>query len=256
MLKKSLVAAGIVALVISAGVPASANPVFLESYTDIFDGRTLVKSKDDSRAGSVLQDAGEDVTSRWVVAPVFRIADLGGGAEVSAWGGSIAYATSKLQVGVDIVNFSLDAGGVNDRYNLAAAPTVKVGVLSRGNLTASVVGRLLHIDTIGSRWDGALAFDLGLGNSLFLTGNVGYSEVSPSGAADVDDFVAGVGATWRPAAWPKLSLSFNYVVDNDVDAEDLWGVSAQWALDSRSLVRLGAGKHQMWMGNLIYKLDR
>lgn len=265
MFKKSLIAAALALLAVGTGQSASAAPLFLETYPDIFGARTFLQAEGDSRPGDPIQDrASKDVENpktRFVVNPFLRTTDVRGG-DITFYGGSLGYANSAnakhpWQVYVDIFNTNVDLAG-GDRDHFSYAPTFKwvaFGADRRGPVV-SFVGRFADFNGLSERWDALVAIDQNLGQNLFLTGNVGWGRFDADRGGDDDDLVAGVGATWRPKQWRGISLSADYVIDNDVDGEDFWGVGLQWAPDAQSVIRVAGGKHRTVLVNWVWKFDK
>ena len=257
MIKKSLFAASLALLAVGAGRSASAGPVFLEPYGEIFGARTFISSPADSRPKDALQTQDtrkEEPTQRFLVSPFVRDDD-----NVFLIGGGLAYANAAnprhpwslnfnyANVDIDGTNFDFNVFDINGKIVAWQPDDPKLPVVS-------LVGRYQDFEDIGNRWDILVAADQGLGKDLYFTANLGWANADPDFASDDEsDFVAGVGLTWK--AMKKLSVSANYVIDNDVDGEDFWSISAFWTFDEMSAVRVGAGKHGTVFANYIAKFD-
>jgi hypothetical protein len=265
MVKKTLIAASLAALVIGVSGPASADPKFLEEYGEIFGGRTVLGSAADSgRANNALQGAESKVespTSRILASPFYRTTDIGP-LDVDMYGVGLLYAsggTTPWQVGGNFYNTNVDGLGIDDDF-FSWDIYGKVQVLNPANASTPVVsiyGRYMDIDDLGSRWDIGLAADQRITDEIYGTVNLGWGNVDPDGAGgDTDDFIAGLGVTYRPRSMPKLSLSFNFVFDNDVDGDDFWSIGAIYAVSRDWLVRVGGGEDSTFFVNIIGKWDR
>jgi hypothetical protein len=238
----------------AAAGPAQADPKFLEAYGNIFAARPSLTGAGDDRPKDALQGQAskvEDPARRLLVSPFLWNND-----DVTTYGIGFQYASvhqprHPWSVGFAYYNSEFDGGGNADTIDVNAK-----FVLWRpeeANLpVVSLVGRYQDYDDLGERADVLLAADQQLTRELFATANLGWADhIDGAGS----DFVAGFGATWRPARYRKLSLSADYVLDNDVDGEDSWSLSALWALDRTSSVRVGGGKHGTIFFNYFAKWD-
>jgi hypothetical protein len=196
----------------------------------------------------------ENPTQRFLVSPFFRTSS-NRGFDADLFGGGIGYASvnnprhpwslsaSYFNTDFDPGDFDFNTFDVVGKYVLWQPDNQKAPVVS-------LVGRYQAANhDIEDRFDVLLAADQRICPSLYLTANLGWADRFDS------DFVAGFGATWRSSRLPKLSLSANYVVDNDVDGEDFWSLSAIWAFDKTSSIRVGGGKHDTWFVNYNAKWD-
>lgn len=266
MFKKSLIVASLALLAIGAGQPASAAPLFLENYNDIFGARTFLQSEGDKRPSGLIDDRAskdaENPKTRFIANPALRTTNVRGG-DVTQYGGSVGYANSSnarhpWELYVDLGITNVDAGPGDQDY-FSYAPTFKwvaFGGDRPSGPIVSFVGRWADANGLGERWDALLAVDQNLGQNFFLTANVGWADLDPDAGNGDDDFVAGVGATWRPRQWKNFAIAGNYVIDNDVDGQDFWGVNLQYAPDAQSTLRIGVGKHQTWLFNWAWKFDK
>jgi hypothetical protein len=259
MIRKTLLAATIALATAGIAGPAAAqSPIFFEEYGDIFGARTFLGSSADARPKSALQDSEskvENPASRWLISPTYRRSDVGPG-DVSLFGIGVGYASAgnprhPWSVGVGYFNTDFDFGQFDFDVNTfdLGAKYVLWTPESNNLPVVSLIGRYQIVDEgVDDRIDILLAADQRLSDNLYLTGNLGYADQFDS------DFQAGFGLTWRASR--QLSLSANYVVDNDVNGEDFWSIAATWAASRDLAVRLGGGKHSTFFINGLWKIDR
>ncbi|MCC2669607.1 MAG: hypothetical protein K0Q72_2078 [Armatimonadetes bacterium] len=242
------------ALLTAAAGPAHADPKFLESYGSIFAARPSLTSPGDERPKDAVQGQDsktEDPARRLLVSPFLWNSD-----DVTTYGIGFQYASvhqprHPWSIGFAYYNSEFDGGGSTDTVDLNARFVLWQPAQSTLPVV-SLVGRYQDYDDLGERADVLLAADQQLTRELFATANLGWADhIDGAGS----DFVAGFGATWRPARYRKLSVSADYVLDNDVDGEDFWTISALWALDRTSSVRVGGGKHGTLLFNYLAKWD-
>lgn len=251
MLRKSIVAAALMLTSLGAVRPASADLKFLEPYGGIYSGRTLLGSPLDSRAKDALQSQPSTpagARQRFVISPLFAHSDDHGG-EVTSFGGTLAYANS--------VNpghpWQIQGSGLNNHVTVGGAGRADIRQFDftgkfvlfqprKENLpVVSFVGRYADFDALGDRYDLLLAADHAIDRRLFATANLGWSRSYCDPCESSSALIAGFGATYVVS--PKLSISADYTVSNDVDGTDLWTVAASYNLGRNSLVRLGGGKN-------------
>jgi opacity protein-like surface antigen len=273
MLKKCLLTAALALLAVGVGKPAAAAPVFLEPYGELFGARTHLASWEDARVVDAL--AGQDSRSadpeeRFAVSPFFRRMTLrvpGPDADVVLLGIGVAYANINMpdhpwSVNLNFLHGNIDTGGFDrssDGFDLNGK-FVLWQPENRWLPVASIVGRFQTLDGIGDRWDVLLAIDQQIHRRLFATANIGWSWVSfdAGGISDRDDYTAGLGVTW--AVTPRISISADYQFDSDTEhlygvGGDWWSLSASWAIDRTSSIRVGGGKGNTWFANYIAKFD-
>lgn len=246
--------AAAVALLSAGGAPAHADPKLTEPYGSLFSARPPLPLPGDARPQDALQaqsDPSNPPTRRLTVSP-FVVSD----SDATAYGVGFGYASAHCprhpwSVGFRYFNTEPDGGGDFDTVDLDAR--LVLWNPADANLpVVSIVGRYQDYDDRGERVDLLLAADQKLTQELFATVNLGWADhVDGVGS----DFVGGLGLTWRTPRLPRLSLSADYVLDNNVDGEDFWTVSARWALDQTSSVRLGGGKHGTVFANYTAKWD-
>jgi len=266
MIKKTLIAATLALLAAGTAQPAQADATFLEPYGNTFTARPLLALPGDTRPTDAFTGQAsrvEDPTQRLFVSPFFRIASfpgLGGrDIDVSQYGAGIGYANTTARfpflVTASFFNTNIDVDGLGDDNAFSFDVTGKIVLWNPSpNLpVASIVGRFQNYDDIGQRYDVLLALDQRVTRDVFLTANLGYASFDPEFFQSQEDFVARFGATWR--ASQRLSFSFDYTLDNDVDGEDFWTLSGTWAANESIAVRFGGGKHETFFGNLIWKTD-
>ena len=260
MVKKTLLAASLL-LAVGAGRPASADPKFLEPYGNIFAARTFLAAPGDDRPKDALQGQEskvQDPQRRLILSPFFRTGNaLGTDVDVDYFGVGVGYASvanprhpwslsgSYYNVEADFGPFDVEA----DVFDIVGKFVLWQGA-NPSTPAISAIGRYQAFsDDIDDRIDVLLAADQRITDSIFLTANVGWAD------QDENDFVAGIGGTWRAPGMPKLSLSLDYQIDNDLDQEDFWTLSALYAIDRTSTLRVGGGKHNTWFFNYFAKWD-
>jgi hypothetical protein len=241
--------AAVLALLAASGSqPASADLKLLEPYGGLYSGRTFLGSPDDKRPKDALQNQASRIdspTQRFVISPLFGHSD-DGGEELSFFGGTLGYASS-----ADPRHpWQIQGSGVNNHVSVSGQGSANILQLDFAGKfvlyqptdvhlpVVSFVGRYADLDGIGERYDVLLAADQAIGQRMFATLNAGWAHCT---CDDVSDLVAGIGLTY--VASPRLSFSADYTLRNDADRSDLWTVSASYALDRNSLVRIGGGKN-------------
>jgi len=246
--------AGIAALSACLTVPAQADPKFLEPYGGIFSARPFLATPGDERPKDALQaqaTAEESSSRRLLVSPFVWNND-----DATTYGLGFGYASvhnprHPWSLGFRYYNTDFDNAGSSDTVDA----DLKVALWAPADPrlpVVSLVGRYQDYDDLGERADALLAVDQRICRDLFATVNVGWADhINGSGS----DFVGGVGATWRAAHMPRLSVSADYTLDNEVDGEDFWSISALYAFDRTSAVRVGGGKHGSVFANFVAKWD-
>lgn len=242
------------AIALGAAAPAGADPKFLESYGGIFAARPFLAAPGDERPKDALQGQATRVEAparRLLLSPFVWNND-----DVTAYGVGFQYASVSnprhpWSVGFKYYNLDRDGGFDSDTVDVNAK--FVLWSPEEANLpVVSLVGRYQDYDDLGERADVLLAADQRVTREVFATVNLGWADhIDGPGS----DFVAGFGATWRPVRSPRWSLSADYVLDNDVDGEDFWTVSALLALDRTSSLRVGGGKHGTIFANYFAKWD-
>ena len=269
MVKRSLVCASLALLAASAAQPASADTKFFEPYGNIFGARTILGSPADARPKDALQtqeSRREEPTRRIAVSPFFNTEDLGNVGDTTYFGGTLAYASTAnpehpWQLYASIFNLNVDIdrpfGFDDDFFGFDIVGKYVLWTPAEPNLpVVSVVFRYMDVEDIGNRWDAALAADQRLSDEFYLTANLGWADADPDGAGGGEsDFIPGFGLSWHPRSYRPLSLHFDYVVDNDVDGEDDWSISAIHTFGDTFAARVGGGKHSRFFGNLVAKWD-
>jgi hypothetical protein len=274
MFKRSLLAASLAVLAFGAVRPASADPKFLDTYGGIYSARPLMGIPDDDRPKDAImaQKNKEGKDSSFYASPFYRFSrfHFGNGDgffDVMQYGGSFTYANVRsekhpIQLQANIFNTNLDVHfrGRHNETDISGGDFVgKLGLMvpkSAGAPAVSFVGRYQKIENAGSRVDALLAVDQRVAQGLFLTGNVGYGLNDPdSNPHDTDAIVSGVGFTWSPSRWPKLSLSGDYTLDNALDGEDFWSASLAYSFTNRAAIRVGGGKNSTIFANYVGRFN-
>lgn len=243
------------ALIAIAQTGAEAAPVFLERYGHLFAARPALVSPQDTRPRDALQSQSsrvESPSSRLVLSPFVRDDD-----RTSFFGGAGAFASVANPAHPWSVEFTYSRLGLDggESYDtLSAAGRVVLWQPADPRLpVVSLVGSYFDPDDLGRRWDLLLAADQKVSDTLFFTANLGYGRSNFGLGRWESDFVPGFGLTYSPC--PRFSLAADYLVDNDVDTGDAWSLSAIYAFDSTSSVRVGGGKHGLVFANYLAKWD-
>jgi len=262
MVRKLVLAGALVALAFGVGRPAAADPKFLEEYGDIFGARPLLDTGDTTPLNALQGQAEKGKDLSFFVSPFFRRMDVPGG-DVWLAGGGVGVnggttGAHPWQVYADFFNTrgEPDFGDSFDRFGWDVVGKFGVWDLSKKARkgfapVVSVFGRYQDIQSFGHRWDVGLAVDQKVANTVYLTGNLGWAEGHPRHFGSQSDIVPGVGLTWAPMR--RVSLSADYVVDNDVDGGDSWSVNAAYKFGRDLSARIGGGEHDTLFGNLIWR---
>jgi len=267
-----MLAGALALLALGAGRPAAADPKFLEEYPDIFGARTLQYSPGNTTPGNALQGPSEEGRDRLiVVSPFFRSFSPEHG-DIFLAGGGIAYAhgarsQNPWEVYLDFFNAHVDPDFASSSdsfgYDVNGKFVVWGGYHREYDYTGPVVsifGRWQEIQDFGHRWDLGIALDQQVSKQIYATANLSYSESDPNGngngkknGSDGKERgpVAGFGLTWLVTH--QWSLSGDYVIDNDVDGQDSFGVSLAYMVNRDFSVRLGGGTHGSVFGNILWR---
>jgi hypothetical protein len=272
MVRKSLIVASLALLAMGGGRAAQADPVFLEPYGELFSARTFSPSAGDPRPKDAFQGQGageEGKASSFVISPTFWMTDipLGGGlsTDVMIWGVTLGYAASMgdhpWSITGTILDFDVDPPGPGDANNIGFDVAGKFTVWQpAANLpVVSLVGRYMGVINQFHRWDVGVAADQKITNNVYGTVNLLYSRFNFNGGGSFDDFKPGLGLTWSVS--PKLSLSGNYIFNNDADSLqsisatgiDTWSIAATYLFNDQASVRFGGGKHETFFANLNWR---
>lgn len=260
MLKKVLMVGVLALLAAGTSRPAAAqnSPVFFEPYGELYSARTVLPSVNDGRPKDARQAQGSRVEN-----PSQRLSFQGGVYDTSGLflgGAGINYANNQWKnhpwsVSVFGNFFSLD-GTDDDGAFLDFTGKLTLWQPRNNWLpVASVVVNYQDPDDYGDFFRVILALDQKITREAYFTANVGWSNVQTVGGFDDDGIFSGVGLTWRPSRWPKLSLSANYNFDGDIQGEDTYSVSGTWAFSRDASFQLGGGKHDKVFGNLRWNWD-
>ena len=255
MVRKTCLAAGLALLALAASRPAEAHPRFIEPYGRLWQARTFLCTPVDKRPKDALHAQAsriDDPRQRFIVSPFARDDD-----ESSQYGIGVAYANAQNEWHPWSIQGSYfhgefdgpgdyDGGEVNGKFVLWQPANPKLPVVS-------VVGSWIHFSSLGDRYDALLAIDQCIFDRMYFTANLGWAWLDNDFGGSQDDFAAGVGLTY--VIRQNLSISADYLFDNDVEGEDTWSVAALWAIDRSWAVRAGGGKHNLVFGNLIWKTD-
>lgn len=246
----------VVICAVTFSAPASAAPAFLERYGNLFAARPALTAPGDSRPQDALQaqeNRVETPASRLVLSPFVRDDDrtgfFGGGAAYAnvsnprhPW--SVDFIYSRL--GIDGSGEDFDTLSASGRFVLWQPADPRLPVVS-------VVGSYFDPDDLGRRWDVLLAADQRVSDQLFATVNLGYGRSNFRLGEWESDFIPAFGLTYSPC--PRFSLAADYGVDNNLDTRDTWSLSAIWAFDRTSSLRIGGGKDGLVFANYFAKWD-
>jgi hypothetical protein len=259
-------------LVMGGGRAAQADPVFLEPYGELFSARTFSPSAGDTRPKDALQGQGageEGKASSFIVSPGFWMTDipLGGGVSTDlmlygvTFGYASAYGNNPWSLTGTIFNFNVDppVGGDSNNVGFDVAGKFTIWQPADNLPVVSLVGRYMTAINQFNRWDVGLAADQKITNNVYGTVNLLYSRFNFNGGGSFDDFKPGLGLTW--AITPKLSLSGNYIFNNDADSLqsvsltgiDTWSLSATYLFNEQTSLRFGGGKHETFFANLNWR---
>lgn len=257
MFRKTCLAAGLALLgLVAAGRPAEAHPRFIEPYGRLFQARTFLCTPVDKRPKDALHAQAsklDDPRQRLIVSPFARSDDFS-----TQYGIGVAYANAKnewhpwsiqgsfFHGEFDDFDEDYNGGEINGKYVLWQPANPKLPVVS-------VVGAWINFGSLGDRYDALLAIDQCIFDRMYFTANLGYAWFDRDFGGNDNAFVAGVGLTY--IIRQNLSISADYLFDNDVEGEDTWSIAALWAIDRSWALRAGGGKHDMVFGNLIWKTD-
>ena len=259
MLKKALFAGALVALCAVAPRPAAAqnSPVFFEPYGEIFSARPILPSAADTRP----KDARTGQPSKREN-PNQRIAIQGGVYDTDDTflaGGGVAYgnaSNARHPWSISVFGNNLTFDGFDDDFMFLDV-TGKLVLWQPTSVNAPVVALVVNYqdtEDIGDTLRFVVAADQRLTDELYGTVNLGYSMVDTFGFDD-EGLFAGVGLTYAPRRWNRLSLSANYNFDTDVSGDDTFSVSAIWAFGRTASVQVGGGDDSKVFANFRANLD-
>lgn len=242
-------------LVTTTPVRAVAEPVFLDTYGGLHSARSFLRSPGDERPLDAWQSWGEPDSTpahRFLAGLFYRDDDRftmpGGGFAVAGRVGRVGWSGDFFYGRLDPAGApgTFDTLGVSGRLLLWEPPSADEPVVS-------LVGSFFDPEDLGRRWDLLLAADQRLNQSAFATLNVGVTQGNFGLSGTQTDLSVGLGATW--VLRPGLSLSGDYVFENDVRGDDGWSVSATWAFSSGGSLRLGGGEER-WFAAYVRRWDR
>lgn len=259
MLKNTLIAVSLGILALGMGRPAAAQTTFLNEYGLLSGGRVAQGVRDSNVPKNALQaqKIEEDPKNTLVFSGNFSRQDVGPG-DVMTWGGGLGLigtqnpdhpwqlTASAFSTNFDIGNFDDDFFGwsVGGKYTISLPKTNDLPALS-------VVGNYTDVSDLGESLFFGLAADQKITPSLYLTGNLGW--IHAENGVEENALFGGIGATFTSARFPRLSISGDFVFENDVTGEDLWTVGALYAVNDNVAVRVGGGKHSLVFANLYVK---
>jgi hypothetical protein len=259
MLKKVLMVGALALLATGTARPAAAQntPVFFEPYGELFSARTPLMSANDGRPKDVRQGQGSRVEN-----PSQRLSVQGGvydTSDIFLGGGGLSYSNNQWKNHPWSVSFfgnffSVDGVDDNGAFLDFTGKLVLWQPSDKNWPVASVVVNYQDPDDVGDFFRVVLAIDQRITNEAFFTANVGWANVQAPGF-DEDGLFSGVGLTWRPSRWPRLSLSANYNFDGNVAFEDTYSVSGTWLINRDTSIQVGGGKHDKIFGNLRWNWD-
>lgn len=238
----------------SEGSRASVAPVFLGPYGRLAGARGILCSPLDERPMDALlcqRSEQEEPGQRLLAAPVFQHDNN------SDWYGlGLGYANLRNPRNPWNVNFGFahaDFDDSEDTQVLDVSGKIVLWLPQNVNLpVVSLVGKYAHFTEFGDRFDVLLAADQRITDQLYGTVNLGWATANFN-SESADDFIAGVGATYLVR--PNVSVSADYLINNDVDGESLWTVTGVYAFDARSAARLGFGDNGTIFANYLRKWD-
>lgn len=275
MLKKALYAAALATVLGIGALPASAGPrtnfssgflgptegnrasvapVFLGPYGRLAGARGILCSPLDERPMDALlcqRSKEEEPGQRFLVAPTFQHDD-----DADWYGVGLGYANLNNPRHPWNINFGFSHADFDDFEDTEVVDLSGKMVLwmpQDVNLpVVSVVGKYARFFEYGDRFDLLLAADQRITNNMYATVNVGWASANLN-SQSADDLIAGFGATYLIR--PNFSVSADYLIDNDVDGEDLWTITGVYAFDAVSAVRVGAGDNGTIFANYLRKWD-
>ena len=273
MVRKSLLVATLAVLAVGGGRAAQADPVFLEPYGELFSARTFQASPNDPRPKDAFQGQRaadeEGNPASIVISPSFWLTDipLGGGlsTDLMLYGLTFGYASgignNPWSLTGTVFGLDIDPPGAGDATAIGFDVAGKFVVWQPAdNLpVVSLVGRYMGAINQFHRWDVGVAADQKITNNVYGTVNLLYSRFNFNGGGSFDDFKPGLGLTWSIS--PKLSLSGNYIFNNDADSLqsvsptgiDTWSIAATYLLNQQASIRFGGGKHETFFANLNWR---
>jgi hypothetical protein len=259
MLKKTLIAVSLGILAFGLGRPAAAQNTFLDEYGLISGARPAQGVRDANTPKNALQ--GQELENApktaFIAGGFFGRQDFGPG-DVTRWGGGIGYvgaqnAAHPYQLSASFYNTSLDIGSFDDDFfGWSVGGKYVINLPKSGSDPVfSVVGTFTDVSDLGESLFFGLAVDQKVTPSLYLTGNLGW--LHAQNGADANDLYGGLGATLTSGRWSRLSLSADWQFENDITGEELWTVSALYAVNNNLALRVGGGKHDLVFANVYLK---
>jgi hypothetical protein len=259
MLKKTLIAVSLGILAFGMGRPAAAQNTFLDEYGLISGARPAQGVRESNAPKNALQaqELENAPKTAFIAGGFFGRQDLGGG-DVTRWGGGLGLVGAQnpdhpWQLSAAFYNTNLDGFGVDDDFfGWSVGGKYVISLPKNGKEPIfSVVGNYSDVSDLGESLFFGLAVDQKVTPSLYLTGNLGW--LHAENGADSNDLYGGLGATLTSGRFSRFSLSADWQFENDVTGEDLWTVSALYAVNNNVALRLGGGKHDLIFGNIYFK---
>jgi len=260
MLKNTMIVAALGLLALGVGRPAAAQTTFLNEYGLLSGGRVAQGVKDTPVPKNALQGQriADEPKNIFLFSGGFSRQDIGSG-DVMSWGGGIGLIGTQnpdhpWQLTLSASNTNLDGGGIDDDFfGWAVGGKYTISQPSGTDLPAiSAVATFSDVNGLGETLFLGAAADQKITPSLYLTGNLGWLHAE-NGNANANGLFGGVGATFTSGRWPRLSLSGDFLFENDVTGEDLWTVAALYAVNDNVAVRVGGGKHNLVFANIYVK---
>lgn len=239
----------------NAGNTALIAPVYLGPYGRLAGARGILCSPLDERPMDALlcqRSNEEEPGQRFFIAPFFQHDD-----DADWFGVGLAYANlSNIQhpwnVAFDYAHASFEDFADTDVMSFTGKYVLMMP-RNQSSPVVALVGRYGHYSNYGERWDATVAADQRITDTIYGTVNLGWARANFAGNS-VDDFVAGIGATY--VYRPNFTFSIDYLLDNDVDREDHWSITGTYAIDATQAVRAGVGDNGTIFANYLYKIDR
>jgi hypothetical protein len=260
MLKNTLIAVSLGILAFGVGRPAAAQTTFLNEYGLLSGGRVAQGVKDSVVPRNALQGQRleEEPKNTFVFSGGFSRQDLGVG-DTMTWGGGIGLIGVQnpdhpWQLTASAFNTNLDSGGIDDDFfGWSVGGKYTISLPKNADLPAiSAVATYSDVNSLGETLFLGAAADQRITPSLYLTGNLGWLHAE-NGGFNENGMFAGIGATFTSGRWPRLSLSGDFLFENDVTREDLWTIAALYAVNDNVAVRVGGGKHDLIFANVYVK---
>ena len=257
MLKKTLIAVSLGVLAFGLGRPAAAQNSFLDEYGLISGARPAAGVREANAPKNALQGQEKENApkSTFIAGGFFGRQDIPGGGDVTRWGGGLGLVGAQnpahpWQLTAEFFNTNLDADSFDDDFfGWSVGGKYVISLPKSGKEPIfSAVAKYSDVNDLGKSLFFGLAVDQKVTPSLYLTG-----WLHAENGGDENDLYGGLGATLTSARFSRFSLSADWQFENDVTGEELWTVSALYAVNDKVAVRIGGGKHDLIFGNIYLK---